>query len=354
MKKEIQIGTHIISNENPTYIIAEMSGNHNSDYHRAIKIIDAAKEAGADAIKLQTYTPDTITLDCDSEMFKTGGLWEGMTLHQLYQTAYTPWEWQGKLIKYANEIGLDCFSSPFDPTSVDFLEEIKVPAYKIASFEIVDIPLIRKIARLGKPMLISTGIAHLEDIDLAVRTCLEEGNNQIILLKCVSSYPAPYEDMNIRGIPLIAETFDCISGLSDHTLGSEVSVASIALGAKVIEKHFTLRRADGGPDAAFSMEPEEFRRMTDQIRNVEKALGRKTFDLTEKQEKERIGGRSLFVAEDIKQGEIFTEKNIRSVRPGHGLHTKFYDQILGCSASVDLKKGTPLEWKYIVDHRLDS
>ena len=346
MQKEIKIGSKIISEDSPAYIVAEMSGNHNLSYDRAIAIIDAAKEAGADAVKLQTYTPDTITMDCDSDLFKTGGIWSGSTLYKLYQTAYTPWEWQGKLIEYANRIGLDCFSSPFDFTAVDFLEELHVPAYKLASFEINDIPLIRKMAGTGKPIIMAAGIAHLEDIDLALRTCLEEGNDKIILLKCVSSYPAPYEDMNIKSIPLIAETFDCLSGLSDHSMGTEVSVSAVALGAKMIEKHFTLRRSDGGPDAEFSMEPEEFKSMVSQIRNVEKALGKATFDLTEAQEKERRSSRSLFVTEDIKKGEVLTEKNIRSIRPGYGLHTKYYDRVLGCAALEDIKRGTPLDWKH--------
>ncbi len=348
MNKELRINDHQISAESPVYFIAEMSGNHNMDYDRAIAIIDAAKEAGADAIKLQTYTADTITIDCNDPLFQVGkGLWEGNTLYQLYQQAYTPWDWQPKLMEYAAKIGIDCFSSPFDLTSVDFLEGLSVPAYKIASYEINDIPLIRKVAATKKPIIISTGIAHLADIELALQTCKDEGNENVILLKCVSSYPTPYDLFNLRGISLYEETFDCLVGLSDHSMGSEVAVASVALGAKVVEKHLTLSREEGGVDSAFSMEPAEFAQMVEQIRHVEQALGAKTMELTEKQEKERGGSRSLFVVKNIEKGAVFTEENVRSIRPGAGLHTKYYDQILGKTAACDLKKGTPLEWGYI-------
>ncbi len=348
MNKTIKIADHTIGEDSPVYFIAEMSGNHNMDFGRAMAIVDAAKEAGADAIKLQTYTADTITVDCDSALFRTGkGLWEGRTLYDLYQEAYTPWEWQDKLKAHANEIGLDCFSSPFDLTSVDFLEGLDVPAYKIASYEINDIPLIKKVASTGKPVIISTGIAHLSDIELALKTCKDVGNNNVILLKCVSSYPTPYELFNLKGMPLLAETFDTIVGLSDHSMGTEIAVASVALGAKVIEKHITLSRADGGVDSAFSMEPAEFKKMVDEIRHVELALGRATIELTEKQEKERGGSRSLFAVKDIKAGEKFTTENVRSIRPGAGLHTMYYEEILGKSAACDLKKGTPLSWGVI-------
>lgn len=351
MNKNIKIQDNTVSEQSKTFIIAEMSGNHNMDFSRAVEIIKAAKEAGADAIKLQTYTADTITIDCDAPCFRTqdDSLWSGTTLHKLYQTAYTPWEWQPELKKIAEEMGMICFSTPFDLTAVDFLEEMDVPAYKIASFEINDIPLIRKVARTGKPIIISTGIALLEDIELALKVCKEEKNENVILLKCTSAYPAPYEDMNLKVIPNMKETFDCVVGLSDHTLGSETAVAAVALGAKVIEKHFTLRRSDGGPDAAFSMEPEEFKKMVDEIRNVEKALGRATYDLTQKQINSRSGSRSLFVVKDIAEGECFTEENVRSVRPGNGMHTKHYDEILGKKATTKLSKGTPLEWRFIGD-----
>ena len=331
------------------YIIAEMSGNHNLDYERAVSIIKAAKESGANAIKIQTYTADTITLDCDEPCFQIsqGTLWDGKTLHRLYEDAYTPWEWQPELQKVANEIGLDFFSSPFDFSSVDFLEKMNVPAYKIASFEITDIPLIRKVARLGKPVIISTGIATLADIELAVKTCKDEGNNSIVLLKCCSAYPTPYEDINLRTMVNLRDTFDCVVGLSDHTMGDTVAVASVAMGAKVVEKHLTLSRADGGVDSAFSMEPEEFKQMVEHIRIVEKAIGQVTYELTDKQKGEREHARSLFIAKDMKAGETLDSTNMRSVRPANGLHTKYYDELLGKRIKRDVKLGTPLSWDLI-------
>lgn len=349
MNKEIKIGRHIISKTSPTFIIAEMSANHLMDFDRAVAIMQAAKDAGADAIKIQTYTPDTITLDCDDPCFQItqGTIWDGTTLYKLYQTAYTPWEWQPKLQKIAGDMGLEFFSSPFDFSSVDFLEEMNVPAYKIASFEINDIPFIKKIAKLGKPMIFATGIARLADIELAVQTCKEAGNEDVILLKCTSSYPAPYEDINLRTIPSMAETFDCITGLSDHSMGHAVADAAVALGAKVVEKHLTLSRGDGGADAAFSMEPAEFRTMVDNIRKIEKALGNVTYELTEKQEREREHSRSLFVAKDMKAGDVFTPENLRSVRPGCGLHTKHYEEILGKKITRDAKSGTPMSWELV-------
>lgn len=348
MENKILIGKHEISEQRPTYIVAEMSANHNMDFERAKAIIKAASEAGADAIKIQTYTPDTITINCRDECFFTQSkLWKGMTLYELYQKAYTPWEWQKDLKEYAHTLGIDFFSSPFDLTAVDFLEKLNVPAYKIASFEINDIPLIRKVARTGKPIIISTGIAYLEDIELALRTCKEEKNNQVMLLKCVSEYPTPYEDVNLSVINNMRETFGCEVGISDHSLGTEVAIASVALGARMVEKHFTLSREDGGADAVFSMEPVEFKEMVRQIRNVEKALGHITYQLTAQQVEQRKGSRSLFVVKDIKQGEILTNANIKSIRPGNGLHTKYLEQILGRMARTDLKKGTPLKWECI-------
>lgn len=346
MKKSFLIGNRLVAEDQPAFIIAEMSANHLGDYNRAIKLIEEVKKTGADAIKLQTYTPDTITIDSNEETFRIekGGLWEGNTLYTLYQQAYTPWEWQESLKKYANSLGLECFSSPFDHTAVDFMESIGMPAFKIASYEINDIPLIRRAARTGKPIIISTGVAYLEDIETALRVCKEEKNENVILLKCTSAYPCPYEDMNIRVIPNMRETFDCMVGLSDHTLGSEVALGAIALGAKMIEKHVTLKRSDGGVDSAFSMEIEEFKNMVSQIRNLEKALGRVTYHLTEKQIEGRRVSRSLYVVKDIKQGEKLTEENIKSIRPNNGLHTKYYEQILGSKAARDLKKGTPLDW----------
>lgn len=349
MDKKIKIGSRYVGEGEKTFIVAEVSANHLQDFERAKAIIKAAKDAGADAVKLQTYTADTITLDCDNEYFQItqGTIWDGTTLHKLYQEAYTPWEWQPELMKYANELGMECFSSPFDHTAVDFMEQMGMPAYKIASFEINDIPLIRKIARLGKPMIFATGIAYLEDMERALRVCKEEGNEQVIMLKCTSTYPSPYEAMNLKVIPNMAQIFDCLTGLSDHSMGTAVAVASVALGAKMVEKHLTLSREDGGPDAAFSMEPGEFKQMVDEIRIVEKALGKVTYELTQQQIRSREDGRSLFVVKDIKAGEELTEENIRSVRPAFGMHTMYYEQVLGQKAKVDIAKGTPLDWKLL-------
>lgn len=349
MNKEFWIGNRRIAQDAPTFIVAEISANHNQDYERAVEIIHAAKEAGADAVKLQTYTADTITIDCDDECFQIneGTIWDGTTLYKLYQEAYTPWEWQPKLKEVANKLGMECFSSPFDFSSVDFLEEMNVPAYKLASYEINDIPLIRKIARLHKPMIFATGIAYPEDISRALAVCKEEGNEDVILLKCVSSYPTPYEAVNLRVIPTLAKTYDCLAGISDHTMGSIVSAGAIPLGAKMVEKHLTLRRADGGPDGSFSMEPEEFAQMVKDIRILEKALGSSEYVLTDTQKLEHEGSRSLFVVKDIQEGEILTPENIRSIRPGNGLHTMHYEEILGKKAKHFLKKGTPLAWELV-------
>ena len=349
MNHEIKIGNRVLNKDSQTYIIAEMSGNHNMDYERAVKIVEAAKEAGADAIKLQTYTADTITLNSDAPCFQItqGTLWDGTTLHKLYEEAYTPWEWQPKLKELAESLGLDCFSSPFDFTSVDFLEKMDVPAYKIASFEITDIPLIKKVAETGKPVIISTGIATVEDIELAIKTCKDAGNENVILLKCSSAYPAPYESINLNTMVDMADKFGCIMGLSDHTMGSAVSIAAVAMGAKVIEKHLTLARADGGVDAAFSMEPQEFKEMVEGIRNVEKAKGIVSYDLTDKQKSQRTFSRSLFIAADIKAGEILTPENLRSVRPANGLHTKYYEELLGRKVVRDCKYGEPMSWDMV-------
>ena len=347
--EKIKIGNRDVGDGERTYIVAEMSANHLQDYGRAEAIIQAAADAGADAVKLQTYTPDTITFDCDNKYFQItqGTIWDGTSLHKLYETAYTPWEWQPKLKEFAQSLGMECFSSPFDATAVDFMEKMDMPAYKVASFEINDIPLIRKIARIGKPVIIATGVAYLEDIERALRVCKEEGNNQVILLKCTSTYPAPYEDMNIKVIPNMAEVLGCVTGLSDHSMGSAVAVASVALGAKMVEKHLTLARADGGPDAAFSMEPGEFKRMVDEIRIVEKAAGKVTYELTEKQKRSREDSRSLFVVKDVKEGELFTQENVRSIRPAFGMHPMYYEEVLGKKAKTDIEKGTPLDWKLI-------
>ncbi|WPC41049.1 pseudaminic acid synthase [Clostridium sp. JS66] len=349
MDKVINIGNKIVGEGGKTFIIAEMSANHNQNFNKAVEIIKRAKEAGADAIKLQTYTPDTITLDCDNEYFqiKQGTIWDGTTLHKLYQKAYTPWEWQPRLKEEAEKEGLICFSSPFDKTAVDFLEKMDVPAYKIASFEITDIPFIEYIASKNKPVIMSTGIATLADIEEAINACKRMGNQQIILLKCTSAYPAPMDTVNLKTIPNMAETFGAVVGLSDHTLGTHVSAASIALGAKVIEKHFTISRSEGGPDAAFSMEPAEFKEMVKGIRDVEKALGIVTYDLTEKQRRSREHSRSLFVVKEVNKGELFTEENVKSIRPAFGMETKYFKDVIGKKASMDIKKGTPMTWNLI-------
>ncbi|MBU3142334.1 pseudaminic acid synthase [Clostridium sp. CF012] len=349
MDEIIKIANREIGNGQSTFVIAEMSANHLQDFNKAVEIIKAAKDAGADAIKIQTYTPDTITIDCDNEYFQItqGTIWDGTTLHKLYEEAYTPWDWQPKLKKIAEEQGLIFFSSPFDNTAVDFLEKMDVPVYKVASFEINDIPFIEYIASKGKPIIMSTGIANLSDIEEAMNACRRMGNNQIILLKCTSAYPSPMEEVNLKTMINLAETFDVITGLSDHTLGSAVSIAAVALGANVIEKHFILNRDEKGTDAAFSMEPKEFKKMVEDIRNVEKALGKVTYELTEKQKNSKEHSRSLFVVKDIKEGEIFTEENVRSIRPGFGMQTKYIKDILGKTVKMDLKKGTPMEWKFV-------
>ena len=347
----MKIGTFEINENSPCFIIAELSANHGHDIEIAKKTIKAARECGADAIKLQTYTADTMTIDCDNEYFQInqGTLWDGTTLYKLYQEAYTPWEWQKELKEYAESLGLICFSTPFDKTSVDFLESIDVPAYKIASFEINDIPLIEYIASKQKPIIISTGIASLEDIELAVNTCKKVGNNDIILLKCTSSYPAKLEDANLLTIPDLKNRFEVLSGLSDHTMDLEVPIVATSLGAKVIEKHFILDRSIGGPDAEFSLDCSEFKQMVESVRKAEKSLGIVDYELTENKLKSRVFARSLFIVEDVKEGETLTESNIRSIRPGHGLHPKYYNEVLGKKFKKDYKKGTPLELDFIED-----
>ncbi len=333
--------------QNKVFIIAELSANHNGNLDQAIETIKAAARCGADAIKLQTYTADTITLDSEMEDFtiKGGTLWDGRKLYDLYQEAYTPWEWHEELFRVAKEEGLVCFSSPFDKSAVDFLENLNVPMYKIASFEITDIPLIEYTAGKMKPMIISTGIAGYEDIDLAVRTCRNVGNNDITLLKCTSSYPAPLEEANLTLIPRMALDFGVKVGLSDHTMGWAAPVVATSLGAVVIEKHFILDRSLGGPDAAFSLNTEEFTLMVKTVRDAEKSLGEATYELTKKQSEGKQFARSLYVAEDIKAGDVFNEKNIRSVRPGHGAHPRYLRDILGKTSERSWKKGERFEWK---------
>ena len=344
-KPKFKIGKREVGGDSPVFVIAELSANHRHDFNIAAKSIKAMKEAGADAVKLQTYTADTLTINSNEAYFKIkqGTIWDGKSLYKLYKEAYTPWDWQPKLKKIADRLGLILFSSPFDNSAVDFLEKMKVPAYKVASFEITDVNLIEYMAKYGKPMIISTGVAKLPDIKAAMAACRKVGNDKIALLKCTSAYPAPYNEMNLRTITDMIKRFKAVIGLSDHSMGEEAAIASVALGAKIIEKHFILDKKNGGPDSKFSMEPHEFKRMVDSIRNTEKALGKVTYKLSEKSKKSREFSRSLFAVEDIKKGETFTEKNVRSIRPGYGLHPKYLNKILGKKAMNDIKRGTPLD-----------
>jgi pseudaminic acid synthase len=349
MPREINIAGRRIGANAPVYVIAELSANHNQNFEAAVRLIRAAKDAGADAIKLQTYTADTITLRSDRECFRIGGgtLWDGRTLHDLYQEAYTPWEWQPRLKVVAEELGLQLFSSAFDGSAVDFLERMNVPAYKVASFELVDIGLIRKMARTGKPLIISTGMASEGEIDEAVQAARNAGATQIALLKCTSAYPAPAEEANLRTIPELARRFDCAAGLSDHTMGVAVPVAAVALGASIIEKHLCLNRAGGGPDSAFSLEPEEFKSMVDAVRSAEKALGSIQFAPGAREAVSLRFRRSLFVVENVTSGGVFTEENVRSIRPADGLHPRHLKEVLGRHAACDIEGGTPLRWDLV-------
>ncbi len=348
MNEHVAINGRRIGPGQPTYIVAEMSANHHQDFAQAVKILEAAQRAGADAVKLQTYTPDTLTIPCDNEYFRIKGtIWEGKTLYDLYGEAYTPWEWQPALKQVADSLGLALFSTPFDASAVDFLEDMGVPAYKIASFELVDLPLVRRIAATGKPIIMSTGMATLGEIDEAVRTVRENGCRELVLLKCTSAYPAPLVEMNLRTIPHLAEAFGVPAGLSDHTMSNIVPVAAVTLGACLIEKHFTLCRDVVGPDSAFSQEPDEFAAMVQDVRAVEQALGKVRYDITEKEKTSRILRRSLFVVQDMEQDERFTGENVRSIRPGHGLHTRFLDQVLGRRATAKIARGTPLSWAIV-------
>ncbi len=346
---KIQIGNKEISNNSSTFIIAELSGNHGHEIETAKKTILAMKESGADAVKLQTYTPDTITLDSNNKCFQInhGTIWDGQNMYQLYKKAYTPWEWHTELKDYAENLGLIFFSAPFDFTAVDFLESLDVPIYKIASPEISDIPLIEYTASKGKPMIISTGIAKLHEIEDAVNACRRVGNENIILLKCTSSYPTPLEDVNLKTIPHMKELFNVTVGLSDHTLGTSVPISAVTLGAKVVEKHFILSKNIDSPDKAFSLLPEEFKLMVDSIRNVEKALGKVTYELTESMKVGRIGRRTLFAVKDIKKGEIITSDNVMSKRPGAGISPKYLNDIIGKKAKESISRATPIKWDLI-------
>ena len=341
-------GNYKIDQDSPCFIIAELSANHNGSLQTAIESIKSAKRAGADAIKLQTYTPDTITIDCDKDDFVIKGtIWEGRNLHKLYQEAYTPWEWHEILFKTAKDEGLICFSSPFDKTAVDLLESLNTPAYKIASFEITDIPLIEYTASKMKPIILSTGISTQEDISLAIDTCLRVGNKNIALLKCTSSYPAPLEEANISMIKDLASRYSVITGLSDHTIGSLAPVISVCFGAKIIEKHFIIDRAIGGPDSSFSMNEQEFTEMVNSVRQAESAIGKVDYSISEKQKISRAHSRSLYVVKNVKTGDVFTEENVKSIRPGFGLHPKFYKEILGEKANSDIEKGTRFSFELI-------
>lgn len=346
----INIQRRRIGPGHPVYTIAEMSANHNQSFDQAVELLRAAKDAGADAVKLQTYTPNTITLDCDNEYFQIKGtMWEGRNLYDLYGEAYTPWEWQPKLKAIAAELGLDFFSTAFDASSVDFLEEMNVPVHKIASFEIVDIPLIEKMARTGKPLIISTGMASLGEIEEAVTAARGAGAAQIALLKCTSAYPSSPEEMNLRTIPHLAEAFGVPVGLSDHTLGIAVPVAAVALGACIIEKHFTLSRSAPGPDSAFSLEPHEFKAMVEAVRVAEKGLGKVDYEVTEHEAASKVFRRSLFVVKDVRAGEMFTAENVRSIRPGYGLAPKYLTNIIGKKSTGNITSGLPFRWDMVQD-----
>lgn len=347
--EQIKIGGRAIGPGHPVYVVAELSANHRQSYDEAVRLVQAAKRAGADAVKLQTYTPDTITIRSDRDYFRlTGGTpWDGRTLHDLYQEGYMPWEWQPKLKEVADGLGMDLFSSPFDPTAVDFLEEMDVPAYKVASFEIVDIPLIEKIAHTGKPLIISTGMATLEEIQEAVGAATRAGGKGVALLKCNSSYPAPPEEMNLHTIVDMRTRFHLPIGLSDHTLGIEVPVAAVALGACIIEKHFTMSRSTPGPDSAFSLEPSEFTSMVKAVRTVERSVGTAQYGVTPAEESSVRFRRSLFVAKDVRKGEVFTRENVRSIRPANGIHPRHFKEVLGRIAAKDILCGTPLTWDLV-------
>lgn len=340
---EIRAGKKRIGNNHPVFIVAEMSGNHNQSFSRARKIIDAAAASGADAIKLQTYTPDTLTITSDKPWFKIkSGPWRGRTLYDLYQEAYTPWEWQPKLKKYAEKKGLVFFSTPFDETAVDFLEKMHVTLYKVASFEIGDIPLLRRIGKTKKPVIISRGMATIQEIKLAIKTLKTSGASHVAILHCVSSYPAEPDEMNLATISDITKKFKVISGLSDHTIGITVPVAATALGASIIEKHVTLKRSQGGPDASFSLEPHEFKAMVAAVRDAEQAVGKPSYKAGNKEAQNVVFRKSLFVVKDMKKGDVFTKKNARAIRPGYGLPPKRYEAVIGKRAARDIKRGTPL------------
>lgn len=345
-----KINNREIGQNHPAYIVAEMSANHNQSYEEAVKIVETAKDCGADAIKLQTYTPDTLTIDCDNKFFRIENtIWKGKKLYDLYKESYTPWEWHPKLKNVAEKIGLDFFSTPFDASAVNFLEKLNIPVFKIASFEIVDFPLIHKVAKTGKPIIISTGMAKIEEIEEAVSILKKTGCTELALLKCTSSYPAKPEYANLRTIPHMFKTFNLPIGLSDHTPGIAVPIAAISLGACIVEKHFTLSRKNSAADSSFSLEPQEFKSMVDNIRIAEKALGTVSYTISESQRAAFNFRKSLFVVEDINAGQKFSLENVRSIRPGDGIHTKYFKKIMGKKAIKNAAKGTPVTWDLVED-----
>jgi len=348
--KPVTINGRKIGPGYPVYIVAEMSANHHQQFDRAVKIIEAAKGAGADAVKLQTFSADTHTINSEKACFRIEGgtPWDGRTLYDLYREAYMPWEWQPKLKAVADNLGIDLFSSAVDATSVEFLEKVGIPAYKLGSFEIVDLELIRKVARTGKPFMMATGMCTLSEIDEAVQSAREAGAEQILLLKCTSAYPALPQDINLRTIPHLAEAFQVPVGLSDHTLGISVPVASVVLGACVIEKHFTLSRSDPGPDSTFSLEPQELKALVEEVRTVEKALGGIHYGLSQSEAKSHVFRRSLFVVKDVGKGETFTSENVRCIRPGIGLHPRYLKEVIGSCASQNIESGTPMSWDLFI------
>ena len=350
MTESIKIAHQFISKNHTPFVIAEMSGNHNQSLERALEIVDAAAKTGAHALKIQTYTPGTMTLDLNEREFHISdskSLWAGTSLYKLYAEAYTPWEWHKAIFERANALGMIAFSTPFDDTAVDFLENLNVPCYKIASFENTDLPLIRRVAATGKPLIISTGMASIAELDETVKAAREAGCKDLILLKCTSTYPATPENTNILTIPHLRELFGCEVGLSDHTMGIGVSVASVAVGASVIEKHFTLNRADGGVDSAFSMEPTEMAQLVVETKRASQALGRVSYGATEAEKKSIVFRRSLYIVQDLKAGDVLTKENMRAIRPGLGLPTKYYDDLLGRAILVDVAKGTPVGWNLV-------
>lgn len=346
----IKIGANAISRNDPPFIIAEMSGNHNHSLERALAIVEAAAKAGAQAVKLQTYTAETMTLDIDEGEFfidDPNSLWKGTSLYKLYQQAYTPWEWHQPIFDRCRELGIVGFSTPFDATAVDFLESLNVPCYKIAAFENTDLPLLKKVAATGKPVLVSTGMATIAELDETVRTLRENGCSEIVLLKCTSTYPASPENSNLRTLPHLKELFRCQAGISDHTMGIGTALAAVALGATVIEKHFTLSRAEGGVDAAFSMEPEEMRSLVKESERAWQALGQISYGPTEGEKASLKHRRSLYISQDLTAGAVLTSENVRAIRPGLGLSPKYYDTVLGKPVNRDVKRGTPLSWEII-------